>query len=87
MWVATMTKRDKLRARILAKPPEIDFDDLRAFLQDEGWNWRPPRGGGSHHSFWKPGVVEILTIPTVGGRKVARTYIARVIEVLGLKEE
>ncbi len=81
-----MTKSDKLRAKILAKPPEIDFHDLRAFLQEEGWDWRTPRSGSSDHTFTKLGLAEILTIPTVGGRKVKRTYIVKVIRMLGLED-
>jgi predicted RNA binding protein YcfA (HicA-like mRNA interferase family) len=77
-------REDRLRARILAKPAEINFDDLRAFLLARGWHERP--ASGSHHSFWKEGVPEILTIPTVGGHKVKRTYIVLVIKALGLEE-
>ena len=81
-----MSKRDKVKARILARPPELDFEELRDFLVAEGWLWRPPRGGGSHHFFSKPGVRETLLIPTVGGRKVKRTYIVEVIKALGLED-
>lgn len=79
-----MPKEDKLRAKVLAKPAEIDFEDLEAFLLANGWHERPARG--SHHTFWKPGLPEILTIPTVGGRKVKRSYIAMAIKMLGLEE-
>lgn len=65
---------------------DMDFDDLRSFLQGEGWNWQAPRSGGSHHRFWKVGERVILSIPTVGGRKVKRTYIALVVKTLGLQD-
>lgn len=81
-----MARSDKLKAKILAKPPEIDFDELRVFLAGQGWDWRPSRAGGSHHFFSKPGVRETITVPTVGGRKVKRTCIVQVIKALGLED-
>ncbi len=81
-----MTKQEKLRAKILARPAEIGFDDLKSFLESEGWNCRPSRSGGSHCTFWKEGVAEILTVPTVGSRKGKRGYILQVIKTLGLED-
>jgi predicted RNA binding protein YcfA (HicA-like mRNA interferase family) len=76
-----MSRREKLIARIRARPPEADFSDVRALLEDFGW--RMDRESGSHVTFVKPGEFP-FTIPKVGGRRVKRTYLTQLCERLGL---
>lgn len=78
-----MTKREKLISRFLAEPPEIDFDDVRNLLAIFGYSLRKG-GSGSHQVFVKQGE-DPITIPLVSGRKVKRTYIRRINEILDLE--
>jgi predicted RNA binding protein YcfA (HicA-like mRNA interferase family) len=78
-----VTRRDKLIARIRARPPEADFNDVRAVLEAFGYH---DRGGkGSHHVFVKEGSPPV-TVPTVGGRRVKRHYLDKLCELLELDE-
>jgi predicted RNA binding protein YcfA (HicA-like mRNA interferase family) len=76
-----VTSKKRRRERILAEPPEADFDDVTGVLTDHGW--RLDRERGSHAVFTKPGEYPI-TVPKVGGRRVKRTYLRLIIERLGL---
>ena len=78
-----MSRREKLIARICARPPEADFSDVRALLEDFGWEEKHQKG--SHVTFGKEGEFPI-TVPTVSGRKVKRVYLDKIIERLGLEE-
>ncbi|MGC4105235.1 MAG: type II toxin-antitoxin system HicA family toxin [Thermomicrobiales bacterium] len=78
-----MTKRDKLVRRIRQRPPEADFDDVRAVLDLFGWTFDRQRG--SHASFTKPGEGSI-TVPISHG-KVKRAYLDHLCEALGLDNE
>ncbi|HEU5423934.1 MAG TPA: type II toxin-antitoxin system HicA family toxin [Nitrolancea sp.] len=78
-----MSRRDKLIARILARPPQADFDDVRAVLEEFGWVLARERG--SHCTFAKPGEYPII-VPKVGGRKVKRVYLDMICDRLGLDD-
>lgn len=78
-----MGRRDKLIARIRARPPEADFGDVQAVLEYFGWTL--DRESGSHATFTKRGEFP-LTVPKVGGRKVKRTYLTILCERLGLDD-
>jgi predicted RNA binding protein YcfA (HicA-like mRNA interferase family) len=80
----SMTRRQKLIARIRSRPPEADFDDVRKLLEEFGWTLDRTRG--SHHYFVKRGEMPLPAIPTVSGRKVKRTYLTLIVERLGLDE-
>lgn len=80
-----LSQIDKLVAKLKARPPEASFADVEAVLAAYGWEKR--RTKGSHHTYRKPGEAELLTIPTVGGRTVKRTYLDKVCEMLGLDDE
>jgi predicted RNA binding protein YcfA (HicA-like mRNA interferase family) len=75
-----MARRDKLIARVRARPPLADFDDVRAVL--ELFGWERARQSGSHVSFTKPGE-RTLTIPNFHG-KVKRVYLDEICKRLGL---
>jgi hypothetical protein len=68
-----VTTLEKLIARICARPPEADFDDVRQLLEALGY--RDRGGKGSHHVFIKEGSSP-FSVPTVGGRRVKRRYLA-----------
>ena len=55
-----MSKREKFIARIRARPPETDFDDVRCLLEYFGWFLDRVRG--SHFTFVKEGEFP-LTVP------------------------
>ena len=76
-----MSRLDKLIARIRARPPEADFNDVRKLL--EAFGWIRANEEGSHVTFKKPGELPLVVIKA-GGRKVKRTYLDRVCERLDL---
>jgi predicted RNA binding protein YcfA (HicA-like mRNA interferase family) len=78
-----VSRLDKLIARIRARPPEADFEDVRRLLEAFGWTFA--REQGSHAHFTKPGE-RTITVPRVGGRKVKRTYLDLLCERLGLDD-
>ena len=78
-----MTQHDKLIERIVARPPEADFNDVRRLLETHGWVLK--RQKGSHTHFTKPGE-STQTVPLVRGRTVKRYILNQIIERLGLDE-
>jgi predicted RNA binding protein YcfA (HicA-like mRNA interferase family) len=78
-----VARRDRLIAKIRARPPEADYDDVRRLLEEFGWSL--DRRKGSHVTFVKPGGMPI-TVPIVHGRKVKRVYLTLLCERLGLDE-
>lgn len=78
-----MTQRERLIARIRARPPEADFEDVRRLLEDFGW--RLARQRGSHVTFTKEGESPIV-VPQHHGRKVKRVYLTLICERLGLDD-
>ena len=76
-----MSQRDKLIARIVARPPIADFYDVRRVL--ELFGWEQARQSGSHVSFVKAGERPII-IPLQSGRKVKRVYLDQICERLRL---
>ena len=78
-----MTRIEKLIARIRARPPEADFDDVRSLL--EAFGWMLDRERGSHASFSKAGEYPIV-VPKHHGRRVKRAYLVLICERLGLDD-
>ena len=76
-----MTQFDRLVARILARPPEAEFRDVRRLLEAYGWDLDRVRG--SHAQFTKPGE-RTLSVPMVRGRRVKRVYLSLIIKRLEL---
>lgn len=81
--LVAVTQRERLVARIRARPPEADLGDVRRLLEEFGW--RLARQRGSHVTFTKEGEYPIV-VPQHHGRKVKRVYLARICERLGLDE-
>jgi predicted RNA binding protein YcfA (HicA-like mRNA interferase family) len=79
-----MATRDKLIARIRARPSEADYEDVKALLEQFGWHHRGD--SGSHSVFVKTGE-SAISIPKVGGRKVKRHYLNINCERLGLDDD
>lgn len=79
-----MGRREKLIQRICARPPQARFSEVQQLLEIEGYSLH--RTSGSHNIFVKPNSPNI-TIPTVQGRMVKRTYLSMLCEDLGLDEE
>lgn len=76
-----MSQLEKSIARLLARPSDASFEDVRRVL--EGSGWQQARQKGSHVSFTKPGERSI-TVPLKDGDRVKRAYIDQVCERLGL---
>jgi predicted RNA binding protein YcfA (HicA-like mRNA interferase family) len=77
-----VTRREKLIQRILARPPQARFADVRALLEEFGWALDRTRG--SHHFFVKPGE-RTLSVPVSKGRWVKRVYLKEITERLDLE--
>ncbi|HTE87081.1 MAG TPA: type II toxin-antitoxin system HicA family toxin [Dehalococcoidia bacterium] len=78
-----MPQLDKLVGRLRARPPEASFADVHQLLSAYGWSIANEKG--SHVTFRKAGELPLVVVK-LGGRKVKRTYIARVLERIGLDE-
>lgn len=79
-----MTQLEKLVAKLKARPPEARVSDVVKVLLAFGWELRSQEG--SHMSFRKPGDPRLLTISTVGGKKVKAVYLDKVCDYLGLDD-
>lgn len=80
-----MRQRDKLVAKLRARPPEAEYRDVKQPLEMLGWSLRT-RSTGSHRVFTKHDE-ERSIVPVVGGRKVKRVYLDQICERLGLDDE
>lgn len=78
-----MTRREKLILRILRRPPEASFEDVRLLLELHHWEHASTKG--SHARFRKPGERSI-TVPIHNGN-VKRVYLDQICERLGLDTE
>jgi len=72
---------DKIIELLRRRPPEAGYEDVRRLLEAFGWTQK--RQTGSHVIFTKPGERSI-SVPLVGGRRVKRVYLIRIIELLDL---
>lgn len=77
-----MSKLSKLVKKFLADPPEARFEDVRYVL--EAFGFKEARSKGSHHTF-ENSQGEVVVIPKKGGKKVSRTYIKAVVDLLNLE--
>ncbi|MEK7873674.1 MAG: type II toxin-antitoxin system HicA family toxin, partial [Chloroflexota bacterium] len=62
---------------------DVTFIEVQTLLSAFGYRERPTKS--SHHVFVRAGH-SIITIPTVGGRRVKRTYVKKINTLLGLEE-
>ena len=61
-----MTKSEKLYAKIVNNPKNVDFEELDRLLQKYGFKRSNPRSGSRHFTYRHPDLVNILTIPFGG---------------------
>lgn len=72
-----MTGADKVRERLLRLPPDMRFSDVETLLLSLGWTVR--QGKSSHVVLVTPSN-KAITIATVKGRTVKRTYLRLIAE-------
>jgi predicted RNA binding protein YcfA (HicA-like mRNA interferase family) len=75
-----MTQIDKLIDKMKRRPPDMDFSEVQTVLEAHGYSLSAT--GSSHNVFRKGG--SHISVPTKGGRKVARVYLDQIIDLLGL---
>jgi predicted RNA binding protein YcfA (HicA-like mRNA interferase family) len=80
-WVGRKEKRIEA---LLKFPPFMRFSEVKAILEDAGW--QETGGKGSHHRFTKHGEREPIDVATVNGREVKRIYLKEIAARLKLKE-
>lgn len=80
-----MTRRDRLIAMIVARPSEARFSDVNAVLELHGWTLA--RTKGSHHIYKSPDGAQMITVPTLSGRRVKRRYLDEICRLLELDVE
>jgi predicted RNA binding protein YcfA (HicA-like mRNA interferase family) len=78
-----MSKKEKLIERLLRKPVDMRFEEVRVILEYHGYTLDRKNQKGSHFVFFMGD--QILTIP-VHNKVVKRTYLQMIIEILGLEE-
>ena len=76
-----MTKIDKLKDKLLRKPQDIKFNEVRTLLEHLGF--KNTRTKGSHF-FFTDGVKRVV-IPT-HNNQVKRVYIEEIIKILDMEE-
>jgi len=74
-----VSKKEKLLAKMLQLPPEARFEDVVALLVMFGFEEAGSKG--SHHVFSRAGCGR-LTVPKLGGKKVKKTYIKQILQML-----
>lgn len=75
-----MTKKDKLLARIIKNPKDIDFDDIDKVLKHYGFDCRRARGGSSHYNYFHRSLPDILTIPK--DKPIKAIYVKKAIRAI-----
>ena len=76
-----MSKIRKLVGKMLRRPPEMRFDEVKIILERFGWKVFKVRG--DHFNFKKE--QEFLIVIAKKGRQVNRTYLKRIISRLNLE--
>jgi len=78
-----MSKREKLIERLLRKPVDMRFDEVKVILENFEFTLDTKNQTGSHFVFFK-GELQI-SVP-MHNHKVKQTYLKKIIEILGLEE-
>ena len=81
LW--THGKVKQTNPKILDSSPEVRFEEVRTLL--EGLGFHEARSKDSHHIF-RAELGRQLTILKIGGQKVKRTYIQKIVELLNLED-
>ena len=77
-----MGRLEKLRQRLMTRPVEMDFADIRLLLETDGWTLA--RVTGSHHHFRKSGQRRITV--SVHNGKVRKPSVQEIADRLGGNE-
>ena len=80
-----LSQIEKLLQRIRNNLKTVRFEDLEKILKKAGFTCRQPNGGSSHHSYTKPGIPMIVTIP-YKEPYVKEFYVKLVIKALEEKD-
>lgn len=80
-----LNRKDRLIATIVARPSEAKFSDVHAVLELHGWVLA--RTKGSHHIYKSEDSTQMITVPTVSGRRVKRRYLDEICRLLELDVE
>ena len=78
-----MAKLKKLVRKMLNAPAYLPLEEVRKVLEDFGYELVNQRG--SHMSFMN-GNGDQITLISIQGKRIARTYVKRVVGLLGLEE-
>lgn len=78
--VTTMTKLEKLKEKILRKPKDMRFNDVRTLLENHGFE--NVRTKGSHFLFTDN--KKLISIPT-HNNTVKKIYLEKIIKILDLE--
>ncbi len=78
-----MGRREKLLDKLLRRPPEAEYADIRLLLEWHGFE--VANSDGSHLIFRHPDG-RMLTVPTVKRRKVKRAYVTRALQIVGVDD-
>lgn len=75
-----MAKADRVLERLRRLPPEMPFSEIETLLRSRGWTIR--QGGKPSHWVLTSPAGAYLTIATVHGRSVKRTYLRMILREL-----
>jgi len=81
--ILRMSKKEKLIERLLRKPVDMRFDEVRVILEYYGFTLDNKNQKGSHFVFFKEDLQ--ITVP-VHNHVVKRTYLQIIIEMLGMED-
>ena len=80
-------KIEKVIEKMLSRPKEMDFNDVKRILEHEGWIMRKTTAT-SHIVFKKEGVEKIITLSLHSSNsKIKATYIRLIVQILELEEK
>ena len=80
-------KIEKIIEKMLSKPKELNFNDVKRVLEYEGWKIRKTTAT-SHIVFKKEGVEKIITLSLHSSNsKIKATYIRQIVQILELEEK
>jgi predicted RNA binding protein YcfA (HicA-like mRNA interferase family) len=81
----TMTKYDKLYAKIVNNPKNVTFEELDKILHKQGFKRSNPSSGSSHYTYRHPELTNILTIPYK--RPIKAIYVKQALAIIEQLEE
>ena len=81
--ILRMSKKEKLVERLLRKPVDMRFDEVKVILEYSGFTLDSKNQKGSHFVFFKGD--KLITIP-VHNHVIKKTYLQLIIEMLGLED-